>query len=620
MNNGVNRAFMAKKGVLVCLLAMTCWTAQAALPGQTCKTAIGLTKDYSETVTDANLEKWYSAMTFDLPLAVAFVPDAGESAPAPEVEMDFSCVSGYYTDSILCSLFCKTSGSSGLSWEMPYKQKLEKGKKDGKFAYTISLGKRYRDLLLQMGISYNLQVVVKVKYNSTGVLTMLPDAFTDCMDGPKFMRFGDTVRVAAKDKERHVIVPYVQWQEDTVVYTWTGTKPCKLGVAYICDFDPTDDQKYGNIMVQSSDIQPGTSVKAKAENIYQWVHNKDFPPQAGMYFAKFYSEEPGVMKITKAPQATPDGGATMLRFGMTYALDANPKTIYAISRSWNVDVMFSVPTAHLFSMDISTTAKFAEGDILNTYAFEKDRNGRWIGILGEEMKKHWNKVPASNHYLYIRFACTEATTITPDRWSASDCFTKTKDHLLGPNQSITVGKNDESTVYRFSYPEWVGGDMTISYALNSNKGAIYLADTCLMNISLSDAPYWLRYKEKVKSSQPLVIPAEEIASWADRVDADGNFYAILYAGDNGTNRTFTFTTNAEPEKDPEYPKSTVFVSCTGSDPYFEVSKAQTIVVKDANDSPVMTVSAQPDAKYSLRDLPAGNYTLESETEKISIIL
>lgn len=618
MNNGVNRAFMAKKGVLVCLLAMTCWTAQAALPGQTCKTAIGLTKDYSETITTAGIEKWYSAMTFDLPLAVAFVPDAGESAPAPEVEMDFSCVSGYYTDSILCSLFCKTSGSSGLSWEMPYKQKLEKGKKDGKFAYTISLGKRYRDLLLQMGISYNLQVVVKVRYNSTGVLTMLPDAFTDCMDGPKFMRFGDTVRVAAKDKERHVIVPYVQWQEDTVVYTWTGTTPCTMAVAYECDFDPLDNSQ--DFMIQFKEIQPGASVKAEADDIYRWVHNAKFPPQAGMYFAKFYSEEPGVMKITKAPQATPDGGATMLRFGMTYALDANPKTIYAIPRSWNVDVMFSAPTSHLFSMDISTTAAFKDADILKTYAFDKNINGRWVGIPASEMQAHWNNVQASNHYLYIRFACTEATTITPDRWSVSECYTNTKDHLISPKQSITVAKNDESTVYRFSYPEWTGGDMTISYALNSNKGAIYLADACLMNISSPDASYWLRYKETVKSSQPLVIPAAEIASWADRIGSDGNFYAILYAGDNSTNRTFTFTTNAEPERDPEYPKSTIFVSCAGSDPYFEVSKAQTIVVKDANDTSVMTVSAQPDAKYSLRDLPAGNYTLEGEIDKISIIL
>lgn len=606
-----------KRIFLSILFCITVLSLYAQNTGETCRKAIPLTKDYSETISKAGTEKWYSAMTFDLPLSVAFVPDGGESTPAPDVEMDFSCTSGYYEDSILCSLFCKTSGGSGVDMPMPYKQKLEKGKKDGKFAYTLSLGKRYRDLLLQMGISSNLKVVVKVKYYSTGVLTMLPDAFTDCMDGPKFIRYGDTVRVAAKDKDRHVIVPYVQWQEDTVVYTWNGTAPCRLGVAYICDFDPTDDHKYGDIMVQSPDIQPGASIKATAEAISSWVHNDKFPPQAGMYFAKFYSEEPGVMKITKAPQAAPDGGATMLRFGMTYALDANPKTIYAIPRSWNVNVMFTAPTSHLFSMDISTTAKFAEGDILKTYSLEKTDNGRWIGIPANEMKAHWSKVPTSNHYLYIRFACTESTTITPDRWSVSECYTSTKDNILEPGSTQSIGKGSY-TVYRFSYNQWRGGEMTINYSLAKDCD-VYLADTCGMNINKPEAPYWLKYDAIANSSQPLVISAEEIASWADRIDDEGNFYAIFYSNVNG-NRKITVTTNAEPEKDPEYPKSTVFVSCEASDPYFEVSEAQTIVIKDANDTPVKNVSAEPKAKYSLSDLPAGKYTLEGKTEKIEINL
>ena len=81
---------------------------------------------------------------------------------------------------------------------------------DGTFVYYLSLGKDYRDLLLQMGISYNLEVFVKVTYKSNGKIAMAPDdMFTNCMDGAKFMHLGDTVRVAAKDKERHVIVPYV---------------------------------------------------------------------------------------------------------------------------------------------------------------------------------------------------------------------------------------------------------------------------------------------------------------------------------------------------------------------------------------------------------------------------
>lgn len=585
--------------------------------GETCRKAIPLTKDYSETISKAGIEKWYSAQTFDLPLAVAFVPDDGESAPAPVVEMDFSCTSGYYEDSILCSLFCKTSGGSGVQIDMPYVQTLEKGKKDGKFAYTLSLGKRYRDLLLQMGISYNLAVYVKVTYNSTGVLTMLPDDFTNCMDGPKFMHFGDTVQVAAKDKERHVIVPYVQWQEDTVVYTWNGTKPCRLGVAYVCDFDPTDDKNYGDIMVQSPDIQPGTSVKAKAENISNWVHNKDFPPQAGMYFAKFYSEEPGVMKITKAPQAPPKGNATLLRLDRTYALNANETGIFAIAKSWDDDTLntrFATPTDHLFRMYIATAPDFSEEHMLKQYQFEKYDKGHWQGIFGSEMHGFWEK--AIDQYLYIRFECSEATTITPSKWTASACVKNTAYFIHDLDTTFRILRATANR-YRFLYSQWVGGDLTVTFT-PKNKCSVFFATDC--NITLDkDAANLLYSADLTSSTNSVTIPAEDIATWKDRVDDEGYFYARF---DHRLSGTFyiTLQSGAQPEKDPEYPKSTIFVSCSGSDPYFEVSEAQTIVIKDANDTPKKNISAEPKQKYSLSDLPAGKYTLEGKTEKIAIKL
>lgn len=607
-----------KRTFLSILFCITVLSLYAANDGGTCRTAIPLTKDdFSETITKVGTEKWYSAQTFDLPLSVAFVPDGGESAPAPVVEMDFSCTSGYYEDSILCSLFCKTSGNSSLQGNLPYVQTLEKGKKDGKFAYTLSLGKRYRDLLLQMGISYNLTVYVKVTYNSTGILTMLPDAFTDCMDGPKFMHFGDTVRVAAKDKDRHVIVPYVQWQEDTVVYTWNGTKPCRLGVAYICDFDPTDDHKYGDIMVQSPDIQPGTSVKAQAQYISEWVHNDKFPPQAGMYFAKFYSEEPGVMKITKAPQAPPKDNATLLRLDRTYALNANETGIFAIAKSWDNDTLntrFATPTEHLFSMYIATAPDFSEEHMLKQYQFEKYDKGHWQGIFGSEMHGLWAK--AIDQYLYIRFECSEATTITPSKWTASTCVKNTKDFIHDLDTTFRVLRAT-SVRYRLLYSQWIGGDLTVTFT-PKNKCTILFATDCNISLEKTD-PNILYATDLTSANNSVTIPAETIASWAKRVDEEGYIYARFNHTLSGTFK-ITLKSEAQPEKDPEYPKSTVFVSCEASDPYFEVSEAQTVVVKDANNTPVNNVSAEPKAKYSLSDLPAGKYTLEGKTEKIEINL
>lgn len=595
--------------------------------GRTCFRAIPMEKnpdqEFTYTVTSASAsspkEVWFSAMTFDLPLSVYFAPEAGASSPAPEVEMDFSCISGYYENEILCALFCKTGGNSGLDIKMPYQATLEsKTLDDGTFVYYLSLGKRYRDLLLQMGIQENLKVVVRVIFKSAGVLKLAPDDFfNNCMDGPKFMQIGDTVQVKPKDADRHVVVPYVQWQEDTIIYTWTGEKPCQLTVANICDFDPNDNEQQE--IVQFDMLQPGVPHKVYADDIYRWVHNKEFPPQAGMYFAKFYSESAGEMKITKAEQAQPDGGAILMRYGTSYALDANSQAIYAIPRSWNVDVIFSTPTAHLFSMVISKTASFAKADTLATYSYKSIGSGRSTSILANVMKSYWNKIPAGQHYLYIRFICTEATSVTADRWAVSECYKKTADNLVAPGEEITVGKNS-TTAYRFSYPQWKGGDMKITFALNSNCN-VYLADTCGMNTAVENKPYWLRYKSIVKSSAPLVIPAAEIDTWADRLDEEGCFYGIFVTGANSTTRTLTFSTTAPEEKDPVYPAATIVVACDAENkPYVQVSVAQTITVKDESGAVKKTISAEPEAKYSIADLPVGKYTLDGKDEKITVNL
>lgn len=606
---------MKRINLLMMFVAVAAMGIHAANPGETCSTAIPMGKDYSAQVKKSQTV-WYSAWTFDLPLTVTFAPTNGKNDPAPVVEMDFSCTSGYYEDSILCSLFCKTSGS-GVAFDLPHKPSLSsKTLDDGTFVYYLSLGKQYRDLLLQVGISYNVQVYVKVVYQSAGIISLAPDdLFSNCVDGAKFMQIGDTVNVQLQDKKRHVIVPYVQWQEDTILYTWTGNEPCQLTVANTCDFDPLDNTD--DNVIQFKTVQPNSTLKTPATAIYDWVHNPAFPNEAGMYYAKFYSNAPGVMKITRAQQAPPEADATILRYDRTYALDANSTAVYAIPRSWDKDVKFTTPTAHLFTMMIATSASFDDEEILKKYAFEKTTNGRWVGILGSELKTFWNKVPNDKNYLYIRFICTEATTVTPELWSLSDCYKNTASNLVVPNQTITVLRNSQ-THYRFSYADWVGGDMTIKFAINSNCD-VYIADTCGTNIAKADMPYWLRYKTTIKSSSPLTIPADEIASWADRIDDEGFFYAVFYTSATSTNRKLTFTTTKPEETDPTYPASTIAVVCDGGKIVVNVSEAQTITVIDELGAVMDKWDAEPGTPHEL-NLPPGNYSLAGEKEKISLKL
>jgi hypothetical protein len=163
--------------------------------------------------------------------------------------------------------------------------------------------------------------------------------------------------------------------------------------------------------------------------------------------------------------------------------------------------------------------------------------------------------------------------------------------------------------------------MTINFAINSNC-EIYLADTCTINRTRSDAPYWLKYKSIVKSSSPVVIPASEIASWANRLDEEGCFYGLFYTTANSTNRKLTITTTAPAESDPVYPTTTVTVACDiNNRPFVEVSATQTVTVEDETGTIVKTFTdAVPDAKYSLSDLPAGKYTLRGQTEIITVNL
>lgn len=83
------------------------------------------------------------------------------------------------------------------------------------------------------------------------------------------------------------------------------------------------------------------------------------------------------------------------------------------------------------------------------------------------------------------------------------------------------------------------------------------------------------------------------------------------------------TSDAPAETDPVYPTTTVTVACDANNhPYVEVKKAQTVIIKDEAGTVVQAFTdAQPDDKYFLSDdLSSGTYTLQGETETITINL
>lgn len=602
----------------VCVLLLGTYApAYAQDPGAACRTAIPMGTEYNARVLNGQ-SIWYSAWTFDLPLSVYFAPEHGANDPAPEVEMDFTCIPGYYEDSILCSLFCKTSAPSGIQFDMPHKPSLKsKTLDDGTFVYYLSLGKTYRDLLLQTGISYNVEVYVKVTYKSNGTISLSPDdLFSNCVDNAKFMHLGDTVQVAASDVNRHVVVPYLQWQNDTIRYKWTGTTPCVVAVANKCDFDPSVPPD-GDILDYQT-LMPGDSLTVTAALLSEYVNNqKEYPNEAGMYFAKFYSTDPGVMQIIKAPQAPPRKKATILRFDRTYALNANDTAVFAIPTSWNDDTLntkFSTPTDHVFSMLIATDPDFSEEHLLKTYQFEKLQNGHWQGIFASEMVSFWTHT--TEQYLYVRFECSEATTVTPSKWFSSTCIKGTT--LITSLDTTFRVDRQGGTKYRYNYTQLLGGNMSFTFK-RAGDCRVFFATDCNITTSTT-ASNLLTYRVMTSSQNTATVKAEKIAEWAERIDEEGYVYMMVYTTLSA--RTITITSSAPAETDPTYPAATITVACDANNkPFVEVIKVQTITITDGTGTVVKTIKdAQPDAKHSISDLPSGTYTLQGETEQITINL
>lgn len=520
--------------------------AQASLQarqGDSCDDPIVLSQGFNQRLMQAG-SYWYVANTFDLPMAITFSP-ALQSANAPYLELDFGCTPGEYDDPVLCNLFCKTKPAYV---SMPYGQTPPKSyDEEGNVVYRIAFGEAYRDMLLSAGISYNIPVYIHATFYSGGTLEMEPDAFNNCMDDAKFMKLGDTVRVAANDKNRHVIVPYIQWQYDSIRYVWNGTTPCVFAVSNVCDFDPTNASDPHIIDGgPNNPIQPGGEFKVSSALLMRYVSDqKNYPNEAGMYFAKFYSEQPGVMKIERIPAPAPSCGATLMRLGEPTNLERrDSNTVYAMPSSWIKPMQFTSPTSHILKMYVGKNCDFLLSEAIAVYQFDRIENGHQLDLQESQLKALWNQKLANENYLYVRFECSDKTTVRPALWTPSDCELNTS--RLPKDKKMSIAAKSK-TVYSIYYPDWKDGDMTFSWENPQTACLFYIADTCQVPNN-SVAPVF--YNNSISPRSSFTIPQATIESWASKVDPDGYLYIRFYAQ---AKSNITVTTTAPEEEDDPCP-------------------------------------------------------------------
>lgn len=599
------------------MLLMTAVTSVCAQTGASCDSPLRFGKNYTDNIAGAGT-KWYVANTFDLPLTVKFYPNS-PTAAAPDILMDFSCTTGVYGDSIVCSIFC-TGQSSYLP--LPYTVTPDqKTDTDGRLYYEVAMGEFYRDMLLSAGISYDLDVLVKVKYYCGGTINITPDAeFSQCMETDQWLLLGRTLQVAANDEETFFIAPYANWQKDSVRYIWSGTQPATVALGTTCDFDPLSVADNRRVEVMNMRAGGDTVNHTNADIRYYMTFMRDPTNTAkgGMFYVKVVSAGSGTLKVERMPETPPAGGAILLEYNKPNTIAANNSQLYAIPRTWKAATIWETPTDHVFKMYIGVNEEFTTETAIASYPFYRNENGHWYGWTANDSTILWSQAATGQKYLYVRFECTEQTTLTPTVWTPSECYDKSKP--VNKNDTIDVGLRSRE-IYRIFLDDWINGDMYATWE-GTKMCKFLVSGSCTIGTN-GDVASVIYYQE-MNAGTTYTIPASEIAEWTTSADEDGYIYMRFYSDRSGRMAlTSTAPEEVDPPDEPEpaVPHATIYVTCleAATGVQIQVSKAQTIQIKDADNHLVWQQLVQPGQTADV-ELQQGNYILVGKKEHIAIRL
>ena len=513
------------KKIFSALFVVLFATSMMAQTGLTCEDAIPVDSTYRGTV-DGPCELWYTATTYDLPLHVYFSPDNLNSELSPEVMVDLTCVPGVYDDPKVDSLLTMVSD---FGVDFPVELWCDKVIRDGKVEWDLSINQSYRDQLAEFGITYNVQAYVKVKFYEGGTIRLTPDtAFTSCMDNAHYILLDDSIDILAEDTDRSFIVPYSEWQNDSIRFVWTGDQPAQVFLATTnCDFTPDANNAY---VWNHFEVVAETPYKLYSSEMKEAIKNQQ---GGGIFYGKIVSSTPGKLVVEKIPMNKPKGDAILMQYDQAIQVGANDPTLYCFPRTWAAtQFIASAPaaTSVYFSNHPDFTTSTEDANVLAAYEFDKEDGQRALYLSNTEVKSLTDNV--IDDYVYVRFQAAAATTITPSAWLASRCVVNSV--LIHPNKTFTVA-NNSNTIYRFKYDDFAGYGFVLKWANTLTDLPTYVADTCTFGLTTGD-PHVIEYANIRKGKQWTVEP-ETYSAWASRVDAEGYLY-VRFNSKRAGNVTF----------------------------------------------------------------------------------
>lgn len=526
-----------KKFVSLCICLCTIVGLKAAdkPTGLICEDAIPVDTSYTGTI-DAAGTYYYSAWTYDLPLTCRFYPTTDVKVK-PYVDVDFSCVNGQYEDPNIVELL---DVSSGWGIQMPIRFTFdEKEDENGKTYYALTITDFYRAQMSNFGITYNVQAFIKLVSENAGKVTLKPDTtFQSCINNSHWVNLPDTILTGAAYSDRVYAMPFADWVNDSIRFRWTGTtSPVRIWLGTKCDFEPQSDGDnpaldYLSLYPNEGDNDSIIELdKAMLQMYLSFLHEAG-ETNEGIFYARVISAENASVIVDRKPMSETMAKAKLLEYDKPLdVLADDTEQLYYFPKKWanQRNLLFTAtPAANIFAYlgkEAAFAADVTDPQCIGKYAFHTAEDGNAeLGWSKTELKPIYNQIADIEDFIYVRFESDKDVSLTPTRWNISSCLEKSKEILL--TDSCRLPKESSISPWRINYALWSKQDMQLYW-----KGwadlKLYISDTCSYSLTPTNKhvlKYALIPVQTDGTSDTLTITKEEMADWAEKVDAEGYLY------------------------------------------------------------------------------------------------
>lgn len=515
--------------------------------GLSCETAIPVDTSYVGSVPAAGTY-YYSASTYDLPMMCYFYP-AETGMSAPKVYVDFTCTPGYYEDPNLASMI---QSASGWGIKTPIEFFCNYGiDENNREYYSLSINESYREIMATFNITYNVDAIVKVVVAGAGDISMRPDTtFKSCVENSEWLTLPDTVAAGLLREADSYVLPFAEWQNDSIRFRWTGSKaPVTVWIGETCDFEfnTTGDNCALDMFVLYPDAGNGENIrKFSKQEILDYI---SLFGEGGVYYMRTVSAEDGELIIEKQPMSEEMQKAIPMEIDEPIQVLANnTEQVYYFSASWKSNSMLWTASSAQ-----NITAYFS-----NVVEFEADKNSELVLktiTFSQELQLSKSQLTtlcnaAVGDFIFVKFVSAKPTTITPSLWSVGPCAEKSSELFV--NDSVRLQRNSSSTAWRVNINQWAQQDVKL-YWKGTSSIKVFLCDTCKgFTLNKTNAHVKL-YKEVAINSDgtrdTLLLTKDELAAVAEFADSDGFMY---FRFDNAAAGSLIVKANVvEPEPEPE---------------------------------------------------------------------